>query len=398
MASKKMSKAQRRRRKKMLALIKLSAAGLVLIGIIVLVIVLIVSCSRKNAEKEALEETRVGAMSLQEAEKDTETETTTAKTQYKKEDYRAAGINEMGSVPILMYHRIYDMLNSETIYTGGNVDVDGYNRTAEALENDLEQYYEWGYRCIRLKDFLDGNIYTEFGYSPLVITFDDGVRQARIDGFDEAGDPIFSENSALSILESFKERHPDFNVTATFFLNEELFENGEENDRQLIKWMVDNGYDIGNHTKDHRDLAELTEEEIEEEVGYMYSVLSDIIPGRYVDIVALPYGSPADMSEDPKYEKIFSGSYQGRSYATSATLLEGWTYESSCFSGDLDHLCVKRIRGYDNGGEEFDIEMNFALLNDGLRYVSDGNPNSIVYPRDAGASPADPGEKNIIKY
>jgi len=59
---------------------------------------------------------------------------------------------------------------------------------------------------------------------------------------------------------------------------------------------------------------------------------------------------------------------------------------------------VKRIRAYDNNGEEFDLEMNFSLLNDGQRFVSDGNPNSIVYPKDAGVSPTDPGEKNIIKY
>ncbi|MBE6016174.1 MAG: hypothetical protein E7233_01010 [Lachnospiraceae bacterium] len=397
MAKSKMSKAQRRRRRKMLALIKLSAAGLVLIGIIVLVIVLIVSCSNKNAEKKSAASSQAANSSAQETAL-TEEETTTAKTSYRKEDYRAAGINEMGAVPILMYHRIYDMKNSETIYTGGNVDADGYNRTAEAFENDLENYYNWGYRCIRLKDFLDGNIYTEFGYSPLVITFDDGVRQARIDGFDENGDPIFSDNSALAILESFKEKHPDFNVTATFFLNAGLFENGEENDRKLLNWMIDHGYDIGNHTKTHPDLAELTEEEIEEEVGYMYSVLSDIIPGKYLDIVALPFGSPTDTSADSKFEKIFSGSYQGRHYTTSAALICGWTFESSCFSGEIDHTYVKRIRAYDNNGEEFDLEMNFSLLNDGQRFVSDGNPNSIVYPKDAGVSPTDPGEKNIIKY
>ena len=68
----------------------------------------------------------------------TETSETTAETSetttessveitYTAEDLRKAGVNELNSVPILMYHRIYNMKNSETKYTGGNVDKDGYN-------------------------------------------------------------------------------------------------------------------------------------------------------------------------------------------------------------------------------------------------------------------------------
>ena len=62
----------------------------------------------------------------------TTTETTAATTEtsfvtYSAEEYRNAGVNELNSVPILMYHRVYGMKNSETEYTGGNVDKDGYN-------------------------------------------------------------------------------------------------------------------------------------------------------------------------------------------------------------------------------------------------------------------------------
>ena len=77
---------------------------------------------------------------------------TTAKKIYTAEEYKAAGINELNSVPILMYHRIYGMTNAETSYTGGNVDKDGYNRTSEAFEADLRMYYQQGYRMMRLTD------------------------------------------------------------------------------------------------------------------------------------------------------------------------------------------------------------------------------------------------------
>ena len=69
---------------------------------------------------------------------------TTAKVTRTAEEYRQAGVNELNSVPILMYHRIYNMKNSETEYKGGNVDKDGYNRTSEAFEADLRSFYEQG--------------------------------------------------------------------------------------------------------------------------------------------------------------------------------------------------------------------------------------------------------------
>lgn len=398
---KKMTRAQRRRRRQMLAAIKLAAAGLVLVGVIVLVIVLISSCSRKNAMKAAAAQAEAASAeeqaSLEEAQETAPAETTVAYKNYSDAEYAAAKVNELGGVPILMYHRIFDMKNSETEYTGGNVDVDGYNRTSEAFEADLEQYYKWGYRCVRLDDYLDGNVNVEFGCSPVIITFDDGDKQAVIDGFDSDGDPVFSTDGALSVLERVKKRHPDFNVTATFFLNDSLFTNGREKDEKLINWMVDHGYDIGNHTKDHPNLSELSGAEIEEQVGFMYDVLDEIIPGKYVNIVALPYGIPTDTSSDSKYDMLFEGSYNGKPYSSKASLLCSWTYEHSIFSGDVDKTYIKRIRGYDNNGEDWDIAFNFDLLNDGYRYISDGNPNTVVIP-DSERDPGAPGNKEVITY
>ena len=60
------------------------------------------------------------------------------------EVYREKKVNELGRVPIMMYHGIINVSSNETKYTGGNVDKDGYNRTAEAFRNDLEFYYENG--------------------------------------------------------------------------------------------------------------------------------------------------------------------------------------------------------------------------------------------------------------
>ena len=315
----------------------------------------------------------------------TETTVNTSETSglklYSADEYRAAGVNELNSVPILMYHRIYEKTNAETSYTGGNVDKDGYNRTSEAFEADLRSFYQQGYRMMRLTDFVDGNIDVEFGYSPLILTFDDGIRDVVLLGWEADGTPLFDPSCAIGILEKIKAEYPDYNVTATFFVNSQLFENGEENDRKVMKWMVDNGYDIGNHTKDHAKLGDCNADEIEKQVGYIYKLLDDIIPGQYVNIVALPYGSPESMGPDkPKYDRIFSGTYDGFNYTSKASLLCAWTRSYSPFVRDYDVRRLRRIRGYDNNGKDWDIEMNFKQLSEGRRYISDGNPDTIVFP------------------
>ena len=321
----------------------------------------------------------------------TETTVNTSETSglklYSADEYRAAGVNELNSVPILMYHRIYEKTNAETSYTGGNVDKDGYNRTSEAFEADLRGFYQQGYRMMRLTDFVDGNIDVEFGYSPLILTFDDGIRDVVLLGWEADGTPLFDPSCAIGILEKIKAEYPDYNVTATFFVNSQLFENGEENDRKVMKWMVDNGYDIGNHTKDHAKLGDCNADEIEKQVGYIYKLLDDIIPGQYVNIVALPYGSPESMGPDkPKYDRIFSGTYDGFNYTSKASLLCAWTRSYSPFVRDYNNTAIRRIRAYDNNGEEWDIEMNFEQLNNGKRYISDGEPDTIVFPSSENSS------------
>ena len=102
----------------------------------------------------------------------------------------------------MMYHGIHNIKSSDTAYTGGNIDKDGYQRTAEAFRNDLEFYYSNGYRMIRLKDYIDGIIDVPLGKSPIILTFDDGLENNfRINGLDEDGNLIIDPNCAVGILE-----------------------------------------------------------------------------------------------------------------------------------------------------------------------------------------------------
>ena len=288
--------------------------------------------------------------------------------------YKEYGVNELGNVPIMMYHGIVDIKSNDTIYIGGNVDKDGYNRTAEAFRGDLEFYYNNGYRMISLNDYVDGIVDVELGKSPIILTFDDGnENNFKVLG-EENGELIIDPNSAVGILEEFKTKYPDYGVTATFFVNSSLFNQNKYNEK-ILKWLVEHGYDVGNHTMNHVDFTKVGVEETIKEVSGVYNILDGIIPNQYVNIIALPFGSPYRRNHS-NYEVIL-GNVENVLYKTKAALRVGWEAEVSCFDVSFVPTFLKRIRAYDNNGKDFDIKMNFDLL-ENKRYVSDGDVNTIV--------------------
>lgn len=309
-------------------------------------------------------------------------------------DYEGLKVNELGHVPIMMYHGIVD--NPESISFKGNVDKAGYHRTKEAFREDLEFYYKNNYRMIRLVDYVNGVIDVKAGYSPIILTFDDGlVNNFNVTGLDSNGNIIIDPNCAVGILEQFKEEHSDFNVTATFFLNGGLFRQSKYNEK-ILNWLVDNGYDVGNHSYSHVDFTEVSSSESNDEIGKIYELLDKYIPNKYVNIVALPFGSPYKKTHE-NFSHILSGEYNSKKYETIATLRVGWESEVSPFSKKFDKTFLKRIRAYDNNGEEFDIEMNFKWLEKN-RYISDGDKRTISISEDKVELINNINELEVITY
>lgn len=313
-----------------------------------------------------------------------------------EEDYKENSVNELGEIPIMMYHGIHNKNNSDTNYTGGNVDKDGYQRTVEAFRNDLDFYYQKGYRMIRLNDYVDGNINVELGKSPLVLTFDDGLdNNIIVTGLDSKGEIIIDPNSAVGVLEEYKKKYPDFNITATFFINGGIFNQPEYNEK-ILKWLVNNGYDVGNHTYSHVNFSNVGAEKSEQEVGSIYKILDELIPGKYVNIIALPFGSPYNLNHS-NMPHIFECTYDGKTYVTKSALRVGWKAESSPYDAEFNPKFLKRIRAYDNDGVEFDIEMNFKLLENN-RYISDGDDKKIVIPESMKNRIGNNYDKELITY
>ena len=229
---------------------------------------------------------------------------------------------------------------------------------------------------IRLEDYINGKVTASYGKSPIVITFDDGNEDnIKVTGLDDNGNIIIDKDSAVGILEEFKKNHKDVTVTATFFVNGGIFNQSEYNEK-ILKWMIDNGYDIGNHTQTHLDIKKSSSDRVQKEIAYVYDKLEELIPGKYVKIIALPFGSPYTKTHD-NFKYVLSTTYNGKTYDTEAALRVGWEPEVSCFDKDFDKTFLKRCRAYDNNGKEFDIEMAFTNLEKN-RYISDGDPNTIT--------------------
>ena len=314
-----------------------------------------------------------------------------------KDKLKSDKINELGTVPIMMYHGIREKTSSSTGTVGGNVDKDGYNRTPEAFRKDLEMYYESGYEMIRLEDFINGNINVSYGKSPIVLTFDDGNEDnIKVTGLDSDGNILIDKNSAVGILEEFKKNHPDVSVTATFFVNGGIFNQSEYNEK-ILKWMVENGYDIGNHTQTHLDIKKSSSDKVQKEIAYVYDKLEEYIPGKYVKIIALPFGSPYVKTHD-NFKYVLSTSYNGKTYETEAALRVGWEPEVSCFDKDFDKTFLKRCRAYDNNGKDFDIDMVFNRLLKDNRYISDGNSKTITIPKEKGDLLNNSNNLEVITY
>ncbi len=267
--------------------------------------------------------------------------------------------NELGQVPILMYHRVGDH-------------DDTWVRSRERFRKDLEFLYQEGYRPVPLADYLRGRIQLPAGKSPVILTFDDGLSSQF-----RWKDGVFGEvdpDCAVGILLEFSEQHPGFEPYAVFYLNSPRpFAPMEEGliDASL-RWLVDRGFELGNHTHYHANLAEISNEEVQEAIARTQDMITTAIPGYQVSSLALPYGVWPRQRE-----LAVQGLYGDVRYHHACVLLVGAEPAPSPFARDFDPLRTPRIRASD---DQWELWFDQLDRNPMRRYVSDGNPDTIAVP------------------
>jgi len=276
----------------------------------------------------------------------------------KKQSENKTGLksNQMGKIMILMYHRFTDK------------ETDDWTRSFENFKKDLQVLYAKGYRPISLRDYIDGKIDIPAGFTPIVFTFDDGTA-GQFNLVEKDGVLVANPKSAVGIMEEFNKVHPDFGLKGTFFINYTSFFSGKGSSEQKLKYLVDKGFEIGNHTMSHINLKKaISPEVIEQEIGEHVKKTGEIIPDYVVDELALPLG--ISSKKYPQY--VVEGEYKGIKYKNRAIMLVGSNPALSPFDKNRKLLQLPRIRARGKVPVENDMYywMNYFDKNPGQRFVA----------------------------
>jgi peptidoglycan/xylan/chitin deacetylase (PgdA/CDA1 family) len=274
--------------------------------------------------------------------------------------------NELGEVPVIMHHEIREDR------------VGDYDQTPAELRAELERLWRQGYWPVRAVDLVTGRLGSvPAGKTPVVLTFDDSTQFQF--SYDERG--RIKPDTAIDILLTFQREHPMFPLAGTFYVNREPFA-GVPRGKQMLRWLVEHGFELGNHTKDHVPFSQLSGPvEVQRELVLGNKVIEDAVPGYRVETMSLPLGvlpKPASLA--------VHGRWNGRSYRFRGVMLVGAGPASSPFSKSFNGAGIPRIRSSHlpwRGEADFGAWYWLRELqrNPERRYVSDGDPATIAFPR-----------------
>lgn len=181
-----------------------------------------------------------------------------------------------------------------------------WQRTPENFRSDLEWLYANNYYPLNLRDLLNGFGSLPPGKQPVVLTFDDST----IGQFNYLSDGRLDPESAVGILKSFHDRHPDWPLKATFFVlietsapSHNLFGQPElaaRKLRELSEW----GMEVGAHTYSHDRLDKISPAAARRSLDRELAVLAKYVSGEIVSL-SLPQGKwPQDETVLDRFKLI----------------------------------------------------------------------------------------------
>ena len=122
----------------------------------------------------------------------------------------------------------------------------------------------------------------------IILTFDDGV----------------DLNHTPRVLDALKAE----GVKASFFIN--ATSNGNLQDpamQNVLKRIVDEGHEVGNHTAQHLSLPSLSAEQLDREITIVDNLSRQII-GRQLTLLRAPFGEPFQSPRDQEsYQRVLKG-------------------------------------------------------------------------------------------
>lgn len=299
--------------------------------------------------------------------------------------------NELGYVPVFMYHNIVQEYTEEQ-------EGDVLFRTEAEFRDDLQFLYENNFYIVTLEEYISNNISAPAGKHPAVLIFDDSRPNQFYYDVAADGSVTTDPDSAVGILEDFFATHPDFGHTAAFAILPIWCFDFEAPDQtqycqQKLQWLVENGYEVANHTWDHQELGDVSNDVFLQKVGDTTLWLQEQT-GQVSASTALilPYGVFPDTDVNPdalqQWEWIRNGfDYDGQFIQLSTVLAAGAEPAPSPNSVSFDPMSVARIGAKDEPGPgEGNLFLDFwfsqFVSRPDLLYTSDGNPDTITVPEE----------------
>lgn len=286
--------------------------------------------------------------------------------------YPSLTANEAGKILVVMYHGIGDKERT-------------WIRTRENFKEDLRLLYHKGYRPVALLDYVQNKMQVPAGYSPVVLTFDDG----RIDNFKvvlKDGNPSVESESAVGILEQFHAEHPDFPLKATFFVNGKVPFGQPEWVKFKLNYLVSKGMDVGNHTTGHDNLSlpkYQNPKRIQQVIGAQARFLEQMLkdhPGYRVRALALCHGTRPKNRGLLRF--LSSGVTEGYSYENTAVLNVGSGPAPAPTTTTFNPLSIPRVRASEMGTGKLGLRawLDYFDAHPERRYISDGDSSIVTVP------------------
>ncbi|MEB3197490.1 MAG: polysaccharide deacetylase family protein, partial [Candidatus Sericytochromatia bacterium] len=292
----------------------------------------------------------------------------------------AGGVaNELGYIPVLEYHRF-------------GPKEERWTRTPANFRKDLAFLHANGYYLINMADMAAKRFAVPAGKKPVVLTFDDST-EGQFRYVKDAkgqyktgpnGKKVIDPDCAVGMLDAFQAAHPDFGRGSTFYVLPSGFDQdgviGEK-----FRYLVDTGREIGNHTWTHESLATLSPSKIEAHLSRLQAFVSKEVGKPYpITTLALPFGiGPRDAAG---LNKVVAGGQGPGTYRHAALLLVGANPAYSPYDKGYKATGVARIQCINS---EFKNWFNRPTGSTGkvkepwLPFVSDGDPNSVSFPKTA---------------
>ena len=295
-------------------------------------------------------------------------------------NYQAVKPYEVGQILIVMYHGLTNGEEKNTC-----------TRSVIHFKQDLQTLYDKGFRLMSLRDWHDNHVTVAAGYTPIVFTFDDGLSTAfSLEIKDGVLQPV--TDCAVDILTKFNEVHPDFGNTAAFFINGDAKPfRGQGTLSERLQYLIEHGYEIGNHTYSHESLENLDSGAIQEQIGKVDQIIRKNTDGYNPYAFCYPYGvrPKADLR---RY--ILDGIWDIASYHYDFAVRDGLSAAASIIGRKgYDPLNVPRVCGSDCEDSDLGWMLRYYDGHPEKRYISDGDPDRISVPEEY----ADNLDKDALK-